>query len=411
MTQAVDIQLDYKESPVGLIPKEWDVSLLKDLCLKLNVGFVGTCEKFYTDAGNGILLIRTGNLYKDEFNLSSVKYVTREFHDTNKKSQTKEGDILIARHSNSGAAVLVPKGIQEANTLNIVIVRVNPEKLDNEYCTYCLNSDYVKRQVYALTAGSSQNVVNTKEIAKLKIPLPPLSEQRKIAAILSTWDEAIAKQRSLIELLTKRKKGLMQQLLKGEKRLPGFTEEWVRKSLGEYFQELKMKTTVKDQFPVMTSSRKGLVLQREYYGINRVTERDNVGFNVLPPLHFTYRSRSDDGLFKFNRNEKGITGCISKYYPVFKVVNGEPVFFKFFLDQMVREFYKYAVGSSQLVLSFKDLSSVKLRIPSLSEQKAIAKIIEKVDQENNLAITYLDRLIDQKKGLMQQLLTGKKRVK
>jgi len=185
---------------------------------------------------------------------------------------------------------------------------------------------------------------------------------------------------------------------------------WKKAELGEYIVEHRKKSTTQDEYDVFTSSRKGLVLQSEYFSGSRLAARDNIGYNILPDNHITYRSRSDDGIFVFNINKTGSTGIISHFYPVFKIQNGDIGFFLELLNSYRRKIGAFSVGTSQTVLSMNALKKVKLNIPPLPEQKKIARILSTWDK----AIETVDKLIEnsqqQKKALMQQLLTGKKRL-
>jgi len=185
---------------------------------------------------------------------------------------------------------------------------------------------------------------------------------------------------------------------------------WKLAEIGDWLDEYRDKSTIQNQYAVLTSSRSGLIPQSEYYGDSRITTRDNIGFHVIPDRYITYRSRSDDGLFFFNRNETGKAGLISHYYPVFRFPLGSDDFFLATLNFWRHKFGAYAVGSSQKVLSLNALQSVKIPIPPLAEQKRIAEILSTWDR----AIETTEKLIAnseaQKKALVQQLLTGKKRL-
>lgn len=209
---------EFKDSPLGMIPVSWDIKILKEECIKINVGFVGTCEKFYCEKNEGVLMIRTGNLSDGKIKYSNLKYVTQEFHNKNTKSKIFEGDLLIARHGSSGQAVLVPKNFEESNCLNIIIIRPKTT-LNPEFLKFQFNSNIIKKQVRKKTAGSTQGVVNTKEIATLIILHPPLPEQNKIANILNSIDdklEVLSEKKTHYQEL---KQGLMQQLLTGKIRV------------------------------------------------------------------------------------------------------------------------------------------------------------------------------------------------
>ena len=260
--------------------------------------------------------------------------------------------------------------------------------------------------------GQGHSVVHiySKQLEHLKIPLPPLPEQQKIAEILSVWDEAIEKQTQLITQLETRKRGLMQQLLTGKKRLKGFSREWEEVKLEEFIYEHREKPNKDRTYEIYTSSKNGLMKQTDYYGDNRITNREEVDYNVIPSNFLTYRSRSDDGLFTFNKNIL-TDGLVSGYYPVFSTTKGNTDFILMFLNYFRSKLTKYSVGTSQLVLSYSALARAKFNLPIEQEQTAIANILSTADSEIDLAKKKLVSLKEQKKGLMQQLLTGKKRVK
>ncbi len=194
-----------------------------------------------------------------------------------------------------------------------------------KWLSYVLASEHSRYTLSNLATGTSGSMKNiTKgELLGLKVSIPPLPEQRKIAKILSTWDKAISSTEKLIETSKQQKKALMQQLLTGKKRLVNpetgkkFEGKWEEAPLSNWLIEFKEKSLVQDQHRVYTSSRAGLVPQDEYFGNSRISDRKNIGFHVLPPEHMTYRSRSDDGFFTFNLFKGNENGIVSHYYPVF----------------------------------------------------------------------------------------------
>ena len=147
-------------------------------------------------------------------------------------------------------------------------------------------------------------------------------------------------------------------------RFPEFEGEWCVKALGPFIEEFREVSTEQDQFEVLTSARSGLLKQKDYYDNDRNTDRDNIGFNIVPPGYLTYRSRSDDRRFFFNENNLGITGIISVYYPVFRIVEGDNKFFIELLSRHINTIGKFSVGTSQTVLSMNELKKIKLPLPS-----------------------------------------------
>jgi type I restriction enzyme S subunit len=186
-------------------------------------------------------------------------------------------------------------------------------------------------------------------------------------------------------------------------RFPGFVGDWSAPPLGTVVKEYRKSSSVQDEYEVLTSARRGLIRQTEYYGVGRITERDNVGFNVIPADYITYRSRSDDGLFYFNHNNLGMTGIISVYYPVFHLENGSNAFLVTLLNRFSALIGSHSVGTSQRVLPISKLLRVTLPIPEPYEQQKIADCLSSLDELIGEQGRKVDALRTHKKGLMQQL--------
>ena len=183
-------------------------------------------------------------------------------------------------------------------------------------------------------------------------------------------------------------------------------EEWPNSTIGKIIAFHSEKSTINNQYPVLTSARSGLALQTEYFE-DQVTREENAGYNVIPRGYVTYRSRSDDGRFTFNQNqivEKGIVSC---FYPVFRIIEdlADPTFVLSYLNNYLgRQIVKEIVGTSQLVLSEKKLSALRLPCPPLAEQKKISEILATCDRVIELKRQLLEEKRRQKKWLMQKLL-------
>ncbi|MGD0996617.1 MAG: restriction endonuclease subunit S [Candidatus Bathyarchaeia archaeon] len=175
---------------VGQIPKDWKISQIEDVTLRVCVGFVGSCFEDYCDRENGVPMIRTTNLSEDGLIFSDLKYVTKEFHSKNKKSQLAKGDIVVARHGDSGKACYYDAEF-ESNCLNIIVIRPDKTKCIPKFLLYSFRSPQVRRQIEASIVGSVQGVLNTKIVAKIKLALPRIEEQKSIADVLSNLDSKI----------------------------------------------------------------------------------------------------------------------------------------------------------------------------------------------------------------------------
>ena len=402
-----------------MVPNGWREGKVKDLVKSLDAGVSVNSE----DDGNinsEFKILKTSCVSTGIFRPKKAKSVVDSKEVARLKEPVKADSIIISRMNTP--ALVGANGYVETEILNSFLpdrlwqVKPRDNKVNMKWLGYWFSSSHTR---YALsstatgTSGSMKNITKP-DVLNIKINIPPLPEQQKIAKVLSTWDKAISTTERLIENSTQQKKALMQQLLTGKKRLLNESEkmfegEWEEVELSKWLVENKEKSIVQDQYDVYTSSRNGLVLQSEYFANSRIAERDNIGFHVIPPDHITYRSRSDDGFFTFNLFSSDKKGLISNYYPVFST-KGSNVFFIALFEQYRSVFGRYSVGTSQKVLSLNALKDILFKIPSIQEQQKIATVLTNADKEIELLEQQLADLQQEKKALMQQLLTGKKRV-
>ena len=185
--------------------------------------------------------------------------------------------------------------------------------------------------------------------------------------------------------------------------------DWKESPIGKYIREYTEKTTIPNQYPVLTSARTGLMLQTDYYSNRQVTTEDNVGYNVLPYGYITFRSRSDDGRFRFNENRIIERGVISYFYPVFSF--SEEVCHEYVLYllnfSIYRRMYPYAEGTAQQVLSLKKLGQLKYSLPLVAEQKKIAEILSTQDRAIELQARKIEELKRFKKGCLEKMFPRK----
>ena len=188
--------------------------------------------------------------------------------------------------------------------------------------------------------------------------------------------------------------------------------EWEKVRLGDYLVKHKEVNEYNNQYPVLTSSRRGIFLQSDYYK-QEVASEDNTGYNVVPKGYFTYRHMSDDNIFRFNINTIVEKGIVSTLYPVF-TTRGICDDFLLVLLNNGREFSRFAIlqkqGGSRTYIYFDKLQELKIWLPSISEQEKIAEILAGQDRVIALKEKLLAEKQKQKKYLMQQLLTAKKRL-
>ncbi|NBW35877.1 MAG: restriction endonuclease subunit S [Cytophagia bacterium] len=387
----------------------WKTKYVNDIASKLNVGFVGTCEPFYTSKEEGVLLVRTGNLKGVKIILDEEKYVTKEFNEKNKKSQIFPGDLLLARHGGNGEICMVPKGFPAANSLNIVILRTSSE-IDSSYFQLSYSTFTVQKQISSVTAGSTQGVINTSEIGKLKITFPSLPEQQKIASFLSAVDEKIQQLTRRKELLEQYKKGVMQQLFTGKLR---FKDEngkaypkWEEKKLEElcdYKNGGSFESLVCDDGAYNLISLNSIdingKLKSEHKKVSQSDHSLSKGDLVIvlsDVAHGYFLGLSDiipDDSYVLNQRMGALKPKvkINRYY-LKTIINVNQKYFKLM-----------GQGSSQKNLSKGDVLSFQMPLPSLEEQQKIASFLTALDAKIESVAAQIAHTQTFKKGLLQQM--------
>lgn len=199
-------------------------------------------------------------------------------------------------------------------------------------------------------------------------------------------------------------------------RFPEFTDDWEQRKLEDYIVEYYEVTTENNQYPALTSSRKGIFLQTEYFAGNQIASEDNTGYNVVPYGYFTYRHMSDDEIFHFNINDIVENGIVSTLYPVFTTTDELDSRYLQYQLNHGHEFARFAVlqkqGGSRTYMYLSKLKQLSLTMPkSVDEQKQISGFFMELDHLITLHQRKLEKLKKLKKGLVQKLFSQEVRFK
>ena len=419
MKKVKHIPQGYKNSPLGIIPEEWQVKRLGDCTSLLTNGFVGVATPNYTENTDGITYIQGFNVTEGGFNLKGIKKVTVEFHRKNIKSSLKEGDLLTIQTGDIGLTTIVPKQLEGSNCHALIITRFKEEVLPF-FTLYYYNSTIGRNRFYRIETGSTMKHINTGDLYRFLIPIPPITEQKNIVEVAKMWDIAIEKQSELIEKLKLRKRALMQQLLTGKKRRPGFSGKWKRIKLRDIAERITRKNDEDNKNVVTISAQKGFVVQTDFFNKSVASETLDNYFLVYKD-EFCYNKSYSNGypMGAIKRLKSFDKAVVTTLYICFKLKNITSVNIDFF-DQYCesgifnKELVKVANEGGRahglLNVTPSDFFNMHMGIPNIDEQNAIATVLVNADKEIELANVKLANLQSQKRGLMQQLLTGNKRI-
>ena len=396
----------YKQTEVGVIPEDWDVTQLDSLGAgsvpPIKAGPFGSSltKDTYVPSGYKVYgqeqVIRGDYLYGDYF-ISPSKF--RELE----SCSVSPGDVLLSLVGTTGKLLVIPEDAP-AGVINPRLIRFSFDK--KRVCPLFFKNLFEANKIQALLARSAQGgtmgVLNASMLRPMKIPLPSFPEQRAIATVLSDVDALLAK---LDQLITKKrdiKQATMQQLLTGQIRLPGFSGEWKIKRLGELFDVL-----AGGDFKAAYSS----VLQDEHHSFpiysNSITDSGLYGFcsyGIYPSATITVTARGTVGAANYRDHSYTAIGRVLVLLPKQKL---DGRFFSEFINNRI-SFVVESTGVPQLTAP--QISKYELQVPNADEQAAIASFLSDMDTEITALETRRDKTRDLKQGMMQELLTGRIRL-
>lgn len=401
-----------------MVPKGWQAVCLDDVSSKVAVGLAISVTPFMREAG--VKLIRNQNIKRNKFNSESIVYLDNDFALENKSKMVRVGDIIAVRTgSNIGEACVVPTEFDGALTFTTLIVRPVKEKLSSYFLATHMNSTLGVSEVNRLMAGGGKPNLNSGELKNYQLLLPPLPEQLKIAQILSTWDKAIATTERLLANKQQQKKALMQRLLTGKQRFAGFEGEWIDVLLGDIATLTAGGTpsTSNPEFwggdiPWMSS---GEIHHKQVYSVaGRITHEGlSSSSTKILPLNCLLIALAGQGKTRGTVALNKVELCTNQSIAA-AIFNKQPVIPEFIfhnMDNRYDELRSLSTGDGgRGGLNLSILRNVKIQLPSIEGQKKIALTLSLADTEIITIQKQIDNLKQQKKALMQQLLTGKCRV-
>jgi type I restriction enzyme S subunit len=410
-----NIPKGYKQTKVGLIPQEWEVVRLGDVGNIVGGGTPDTTKKEYW---NGNIFWFTPTEIKEKYINKSIRTISKKgLKHSSAKLLPKYTLLLTTRATIGDVGIALNECTTNQGFQSIIVNK------DNSYMFiyfWILNN---KKEFIKRASGSTFLEINKKEVEKIKIPLPPLKEQQKIAKILTTWDSAISKQEELIKEKEKLKKGLMQKLLSGEVRFKEFSDEWEEVRLGEIGE---FKTSSVNKIIDKNEQIVNLVNYMDVYRYKHIDKnfqclktsikKENITKVNLKKgdVLFTPSSETPDDIGHSSVVMEDLENTVYSYHLIRfrpqKDLNIKFSGYVFNNASILKEFAKKATGSTRFTLSIKDFNETIAQLPSLQEQQKIADVLSTADREIELLKKELERLKKQKKGLMQRLLTGEVRV-
>lgn len=403
------IKPGYKKTSVGIIPEDWEVkrfeSITQDKGL-IRGPFGGTLKKeIFVESGYKVYEQQNAIYKSSEL---GEYYITEEKFKELERFSVQIDNFIVSCSGTIGRIYRIPENFQKG-IINqaLLLIKINPKVIKYDFFNYIFESEVIQRKILEVQGGAMKNLVGMSEIRKVKFPIPPLPEQKAIADCLSTWDKAIEKLSALIASKKEQKKGLMQGLFSGKLKVENgqliqakdgedFTKEWKEVKLGDI--SIKKTSNIQSGLLIENSGKYNV-----YGASGFITKIDT--YDEEKPYIGIVKDGSGVGNTFLLEGKSSVLSTLDKILPK---KNSNLVFLYSLIKKL--NFEKYKVGGAIPHIYYKDYSKEKVLIPSIEEQTAIAEILQTADKEIELLEKQLIQLELQKKGLMQVLLTGERRL-
>lgn len=416
-----------------MVPEGWQLITLGAACLPksgLQTGPFGSQLHAHEYVSDGIPVVMPSDLENGRIMDAQIARVPQEKVDMLAKHTLQAGDIVFARRGDIGRYAVVSED-EKGWLCGTGCLRARPiSSMSPTFLGYQIGLPKLIAWLNSNAVGQTMLNLNTEILGELPLLLPPKSEQEQITSILSIWDRAIAQTASLIEAKQKLKKGLMQQLLTGKRRFPEFgtarqreqwhfhdyPSEWAHPPLKEIASEVTVRNSSGTVQTVLSCSKyAGLVNSLEYFG-KQVYSDDISNYKVVQRGQFAYPANhiEEGSIGLLDHVDSGI---VSPIYVVFRTDPHKvfaPYLYALFKTETYRHIFAMTTNASvdrRGSLRWKEFASIHVPLPSLDEQRRIATVLDAADREIKVLFRQLEEYKNQKRGLMQKLLTGQIRVK
>lgn len=410
MVKRISKNKEFKETDIGRIPREWDLcNFGENSKIKARIGWQGLTTKEYKNSGDYFLITGT-DFENNNIKWETCHYIDKFRYDQDVNIQVKDNDILITKDGTIGKVAFVDKMTKPA-TLNsgVFVIRPINSCYEPKFLFYVLKSFYFDKFLKQLTAGSTINHLYQKDIVKFNFVSPSIDEQKAIGAALSDIDDLILSLEKLINKKRLIKEGAMEELLTGKKRLDGFKNKWDNIVLGKI---LKFQTGFSFKSEYFNQKGNGIRLIK-----NRDLKNDDQVYYYSGEYLKEYIVNNGDVLVSMDGE---FTPCLWKKNKsllnqrVGRIIELENIninYIRYSLIKPLIELQRGTCATTVKHLSHGDIENMQLYMPvDVSEQNAIANILLDMDNEIEKLEKKLNKYKNIKSGMMEELLTGKRRL-
>lgn len=402
-----------------MVKEKWISTHIKDIAtIYGRIGFRGYTKQDIVKPGFGAISLSPSNIKDGKVTYAPATYISWEKYEESPEIKLSDGDVVLVKTGSTFGKTAYIDRLPWPTTLNPQIVVFKKLKIHAKLFAYFMASKNIQEQISSVIVGGAIPTLSQEQVYAFDIVYPPdAKEQAAIAEALSDIDSLISSLQQLIEKKKAIKKGAMQELLTGKKRLPGFSEEWSKQQLGdicnivnggtpstsiaEFWNGKILWCTPTD----ITSCSTKYIYTTE----SKITESGLKASSatLLPKGALLLCSRATIGEVRIAGN----TICTNQGFKslvVHQNISNEWLYYM--VHVLKSNMLEKAIGSTFLEISKKDLAELDIIVPEFTEQKAIAQVLSVMDSEIEQLEKKLSKYQQIKQGMMQELLTGRIRL-
>ncbi|MGK0567028.1 restriction endonuclease subunit S [Bordetella bronchiseptica] len=422
----MEVKPGYKQTEVGVIPEDWDISRLGDLCQKIQDGTHFSPRI----RGGDFLYVTSKNIGFGTLDVSDAERIDAEQHAAiYKRCDVRKNDLLLTKDgANTGNAALNTLSEPFSLLSSVAFLRFDEERHAPGYFLQQILSDTGQKKIKEAMSGNAITRLTLEKINNLRFIAPPVIEQRAIATALSDMDALLDGLDRLIAKKRAIKQAAMQQLLTAQTRLPGFSGEWEMKRLGDHLTFLKNGVNSRAELSYSEDVR--YLHYGDIHGSSRVElSPANVEMPCLPRAKASRLDRLQNGDLIFADASEDMDG-VGKSVEIqnaagIELVSGLHTIairfdksvladgFKAYI-QLIPKFRAHlrqlAAGTKVYATNRTHIASAELRLPGIDEQQAISALLTDMDAEITALETRRTKTRALKQAMMQELLTGRTRL-
>ena len=403
-----------------MVKEKWISTHIKDIAtIYGRIGFRGYTKQDIVKPGFGAISLSPSNIKDGKVTYAPATYISWEKYEESPEIKLTDGDVVLVKTGSTFGKTAYIDRLPWPTTLNPQIVVFKKLKIHAKLFAYFMASKNIQEQISAVIVGGAIPTLSQEQVYAFDIVYPPdAKEQAAIAKVLSDVDSLISSLQKLIEKKKAIKQGAMQELLTGKKRLPGFSGEWSKQQLGDICNIINggtPSTSIAEFWngkilwctptDITSCSTKYI-----YTTESKITESGLKASSatLLPKGALLLCSRATIGEVRIAGN----TICTNQGFKSLVVHQNISNEWLYYMVHVLKfNMLEKAIGSTFLEISKKDLAELDIIVPEFTEQKAIAQVLSDMDSEIELLEKKLAKYQQIKQGMMQELLTGRIRLK